>query len=423
MSSDYLTHVNSALAEFRKTEYLDTLATYPYPDQAPLYSMIPHKQDYHNNSYKWKTKMSTLDGVAFESISLDSPVYEGDEASVDFKKMYQTIEFERMSTMIMKDKRSSAINLVQEALKAAANERALTIESMLVGSDSTGEIGTIDTSGVVDNGSGSYTCTVSAATWAYGQFRRRLMLNVGTSSDVFEITEIDDVNHKVTILRRTGGTKVPTDGDKLYRQRGRNNYPGASLKEIIEGSSALHGITRKHGWQSLKVDWSNEAISEQKLLELFLKTYARALEYPDMLLLSPAQMIRLQRVLRDSSVSTRSAYASRTTSEGKSLSYEIPNVTYLNLGGKEVKLLSHHCLANGTGYFVNTKHLELMSIGPGDFVSPILGLDGTMEYMGNKTGADRYRTLWAYYYAFRTTRPEAHSGFTGAITTQAEGLF
>ena len=421
MSSDFLTHLNSAVAEFKKTVYLDELAAYPYPMQAPVYSMIPHNQSYVSDTVKWKLDLGTLDGISFESISLDSPVLEGDEASVSMKKMYQTIEFDRFSMAIMKNPRASAIDLAKKAIAKASLERAKVLESIIVGSDSTGAIGTIDTAGVVDNGGGSYTCTISAATWAYGQFRRRLMLNVGTSLDIFEITDIDDNNRKITILRRSGGTKVPAAADVLYRQRGKNNYP-IGLKEIIEGTGDLHGVPRKHGWQSLKLDWTNEAISEQKLLELFLKVHARSQEYPDMLLLSPAQMVRFQALVRDSSISTREALVKRTGSSGEDNSFVIPNVNYLNLGGQSVKLLMHPDLPQGSGYFVNTNHLELVSVGPGEFVSPVSG-DNNMLHMGNITGKDAYRMLWAYYYAIRTDMPGSHGGFTSAVSTLKDVSF
>jgi|SRR6478609_4767810 len=422
MSSDYLTALNSAVAEFKKIEYLDTMSQYPYLFQAPLYTMLPHNSSYHNDTYRWKADMGTLDGISFDTISLDSPVLEGDEASISMKKMYQTIEFDRFSMMTMKNPKASAIDLAQKAIEKASLERAQTLDLQIVASDTTGAIGTIDTGGVLDNGSGSYTLTISAATWAYGQFRRRLMLNVGTSSDIFEVTDIDDINHKVTLLRRSGGSKVPVVGDILYRQRGRGNYP-TGLKEIIEGSGSLYGIPRKHGWQSLKVDWTNQALSEQKLLELFLKVYARAQEYPDILVLSPSQMIRLEAIVRTNSIAIRDALVKRTDSEGKELTYPVPNVSYLNLGGQSVKLLMHPGLASGSGYFINSKHLELVSCGPGEFVNPISGSDGTLQYMGNTTGKDAYRTIWAYYYNLRCDRPEAHGGFVNAITTTKENLF
>lgn len=422
MSTDFLTYLNSSVNNFRKTVYLDELAAYPYMMQAPVFSLIPHNQNYITDITKWKIDMGTADGISMSSISLNSPVIEGAEAQVQMYKMFQTLEFDRFSMKIMTDPKASAIDLAKKAIEKASLERAMVLENIIVASDGTGSIGVIATSGVVDNGSGSYTCTLTSASWAWGNWRRRIMVVVGTSSDIFDVEDVDDINHKVTIVRRSGGSKIPLDADNLYRQNALNNYP-LGLRGIIEGTSTLFGVTRQHGWQSLKVDFTNIALTEQRLLELYLKIYQRSGEYPDMLLLPPQQYLRIQQLVRDNSIRTGDAYVKRTASDGRDISFNIPDVTYLLLGGQEVKLVSHAHMASGSGYFFNTDHLELCSVGSGDFVSPLGSGTDYMQYMGNITGNDRYRMLWAYYFAVRTDRPEAHGGFTGAISTTADSLF
>lgn len=422
MSSDYLTHLNSAVAEFQKTVYLEGLTRYPYPMEAPVYTMIPHNESYVTTSPKWKLDSGTYDGISFGSqIRQDSGIIEGDEASLDMKQMSQILEFNRLSTLIMKNPRASAIDLVKKSFEKANLERAKTLESLIVSSDTTGAAGTIDTEGVVDKTGGSYTLTISDATWAYGKWRRRGMFNVGTSLDIFDVTNIDDINHKVTVLRRSGGSKVPVAGDILYRHGAKDNYPNG-LKEIIEGSGSLHGISRRHGWESLKLDWSNKALSEQRLLELFSKIYARSQEYPDMLLLPPSQMLRLSQMVRDNSIRIMDATVERKEASGKDKSYEVPNVTHLMLNGKAVKLVEHPDMPMGSGYFINTKHLELVSVGPGDFVPTSEG-GSNLTHMGLINGTDRFKALWIYYYALRCDMPGAHGGFVNAISATSEDLF
>jgi hypothetical protein len=419
-STDFLTYLNSSVSAFRKTVYLDELAAYPYMMQAPVFSLIPHNQNYISDITKWKIDMGTADGISMSSISLNSPVIEAAEAQVQMYKMFQTLEFDRFSMKIMQDPKASAIDLAKKAIEKASLERAMTLEGIIVGSDGTGSIGVI--SAVTDNGSGSYTCTLTTASWAWGNWRRRLMVVVGATTDIFDVEDVDDVNHTVTIVRRSGGTKVPVAPDNIYRQNASSNYPGG-LKYIIEGTSTLYGVTRQHGWQSLKVDWTNISITEQRLLELYMKIYQRSGEYPDMLLLSPNQYLRVQQLVRDRSIFTADAFVKRTGSDGKDLSYNVPDVCYINLGGHPVKLVSHAHMAPGSGYFFNTEHLELCSVGSGDFVSPLGNSTDYMQYMGNITGNDRYRMLWAYYFAIRTDRPESHGGFIKATSTTADSLF
>lgn len=426
MSTDFLTIGNSLLAEYEKIKYLDKLSVSPWPDEAPLFSVIPKNQNENSRSPRWKLARGTLDGIGFRSttgaINLKSGTDEGDEATVDMKAMDQYIKINRFTDEIMKGGSSSAIHLMNRELDNAAKERALAIEHMILRGQTTGAYASVHaSSSITDNGGGSYTVPIALADQAYGLWRPRMMLQFASSTDVFDLTDVDDsaTAPTITIQRRTGGSHVPANSESIYRVGAKDNYP-VGLKEIIEGTGNLFGIPRKFGWQSLKSDWTNVSISEQALLELFMKTFQRCGEYPDTLILSTIQFVKLQEVLRAGMIHNRSVMVTSTLKGGAVEKIEIPNVKHLSIGNKDVKLLVHPMMPAGAGYFANVKHLELRSVGPGQFIGS--AGKNKMTHLGVHTGEDSYAMLWSYYFCLVCYKPEAFSGFVNAPTDTALDL-
>lgn len=409
----FLTHANSYLTDNVKRVYLEELSMMTDAD-APLTSLLKQDQSYIAETVRWKVHTSPVDGISHASIG-DAGDTEVREASITMKHMFQRMTFDRFSMKVSRDPKAAAIDLLKDGMERAAKNRLRVLENIIVSGDSSaGDIGTIDTGGVTDNGGGSYTLTISAATWASGQFKLRDQLNVDTSSDVFRITAIDLDNRQITVLRDAGGSKVPTAAELLYRQKGKGNE-ATGLKEIIEGTGSLFGLARAHEWESTKIAMSSAAATEETFIELMMKIFQRSGEYPDLLILSPTQHIRLMRLIKDNQVRNAEAFAERKLANGDRRVFKIPSLTHLNLAGREIKVIAHPSLPAGSAYMVNTKHLELVSVGPGEFMPADNG--GVIEYMGRSAQKDQFEALWVYDYAIRCDNPKYHGGFTGAATS------
>lgn len=407
----FLTHANSFLTDNVKRVYLEEMSMMTDCD-APLVSLIRQDQNYIAETTRWKVDMGAIDGVSHASIG-DAGDAEVREASVTMKHMFQRITFDRFSMKVTESPKAAAINLLKDGMEKAAKRRLRVLENIIVAGDTTGEIGTIDTGGVTDNGGGSYDLVISAATWAYGQFKLRDMLNISTSADVFRITEIDEDNRTITVARDAGGSHVPVAAEKLYRQRSKDNEP-TGLKEIIEGTGSLFGLTRGHEWRSTIIDMSSSAATEETYVELLMKIFQRAGEYPDLLICSPTQHIRLMRLIKDNHIRHADAYAERVMRGGEVRKFVVPSLTHLEVAGRTLKLVAHPGLAAGTAYMVNTKHLEIVSCGPGEFMPAENG--GVIEYMGRSAQKDQFEALWVYDYAIRCDNPKFHGGFKNANT-------
>src|SRR5690606_34293327 len=104
--------------------------------------------------------------------------------------------------------------------------------------DGTGELGEI--SSVVTNSPGNYTVTITADSWIEAHWIENDLLNVASSTDLFLLNSIDLDTRELTIIRQNG-SHVPLAGEKIYKQKSKDNEM-FGLKGVCDTTSgSLYG--------------------------------------------------------------------------------------------------------------------------------------------------------------------------------------
>lgn len=131
--------------------------------------------------------------------------------------------------------------------------------------DGTGVMGTIQT--VTAVGPGQYDLVITSATWLQAPWMLNDLLNIGTGTDLFLITNIDLSTRTISVTRQTG-VQVPANGQDIYKQKSRNNEM-SGLKYVTDTTSgSLYGVPVGYRWQASRLDANNQTISVKLMRQL-----------------------------------------------------------------------------------------------------------------------------------------------------------
>lgn len=413
MSTDnYFNLLNTYLAGAEKVLYLDEVA-FAVDKRRPLWAMIPKRTTVDHRNYTWAVRLGGgLRNISHGNIA-DHTALEIVQASVDMKHMYHHLTFDRFTLKASVSSKSSFLNFFSDALAQANIARMSELERIIISGNLAGDLGTIDTAGVTDLTGGKYRLAISAATWASGNWDILQVVNVGVSTDAFDVVAISLDNKTIDVLRRTGGSKVPVAAEKLYLQKSKDNEP-LGLRQMIEDSGSLFGVTRQFGWESTLVDRTSKPMTEEMLIEIMDRIRLRCDEYPDLLVVSDAGKQALHRLAKANSIRLSESDV-RTDNIGMNGAYTsvLPGVPEIMLGNQKVKIVVSPHMPAGSGYFVNTspKAIEIISNGPGEFIPADSGSGGgILRHVGTITGRDDFEALFAYDYCIKG-HPSYHGGW------------
>jgi hypothetical protein len=221
-----------------------------------------------------------------------------DDAILTAKKMYAVVEIDRETIKAALSDEGSFVRATKEVVKKGVESWMRNMSRTLFGSG-TGELGTIDSSGVVDNGSGNYTLTISEASFKEADLEERDIINISSgNSDQFEIEEVDVEAREVTVQRLTG-SKVPADAEKLFMQGSENNEP-EGLKGVLDATSGTkYGITVARRWKAIQEDASGATISVDLMNKVMLKVEKQCGKAPNLIVTSYKQYEKLLNIIED----------------------------------------------------------------------------------------------------------------------------
>lgn len=412
---DTISRANSRLIGNEKRVYL-AATDFAADETAPFASLVK-KDSKKTNEPHWGVRLSKGAGVSFGSIG-EAAGKHIVQAKTEMKHMYQRVSFDRYTLDINVGNDSSFTNLLKESLMDARHERNRQLERILIRGDSTGELGTIGTSGVTDNGGGNYTLTITAASWASGVWSPEQLLNIGASgTSIFVVQNIDLDERKVTVQRRSGAD-IPADADKLYLQKSKDKEP-LGLKEIIEGAGTLFGITRQFGWESTIMDRGGKPLTPLSLVEFLEKIRQRCDRYPDLLLVPYTQMQRIHQIAENGVIKTVSANAKRVSAGGKAFTVSVPGILEVQIGGRTLKMISTPMLEQSKIYAVNLDHISMLTVGPGKFVPQTGG--NMLLYVGAISGEDAYEAIWYQDFLIKG-HPSYHGAMINLATNTETGV-
>lgn len=183
------------------------------------------------------------------------------------KETYGKYVMDRPTLIAGSDSKGSFRRSDKLAVKGVVDGVNLNIERMCFQND---ELGTIDTSGVTDNGGGSYDLVISAATWIRANFMLGDYINIETgNTDQFEITGITASTRTVVVSRITG-SQVPADGDVLFMQGSEDNEIVGYADAFDTGVTSLFNITKQFGWDAHRVNGQSGNISNNYLADVVI---------------------------------------------------------------------------------------------------------------------------------------------------------
>lgn len=212
------------------------------------------------------------------------------KATFTRQKMYAKTEVDRMSIKVATDKGAFVNGLkyhIQEGIKGFTFLNEVT----WMGSGD-GALGTIES--VTDNGSGSFSLVVSAATWIEAHFEPNLVVNVGATDAKFSISSITPSTRTIVVARMTGNT-VPAAADKITFQGASIGVP-YGLRWACDNSGSKYGIPVGFRWQSVVINAASQNIDVEILDDLITQAETAYLA-PTHLMMHYEQCRRLRATL------------------------------------------------------------------------------------------------------------------------------
>lgn len=223
-----------------------------------------------------------------------------DDVLITRSKVYGRMEIDRETIYASKDDKGAFVRVMSEAVENTVESFARNMNRMML-RGSTGRLGVIDTGGVTDNGGGEYDVVITAATFHEADFEEKDYVNVESgNTDLFEVTDVV-ASTRVVTLQRISGSQVPVDADEIFMQGSENNDL-KGLEEVVGGALGTHyGIstTTERRWQGGLLDASGAAISVDIINSEVLKIHKKTGKYPNLILVSYDQYIKLQNTLED----------------------------------------------------------------------------------------------------------------------------
>lgn len=136
---------------------------------------------------------------------------------------------------------------------------------------SDGILGTLDGTAPVDNGDGTWTFSVSNASWFYPNWEIGHIVNFHTNLDPFEIVYVDKANQDIKVERRDGSFDPTTlTNQNVYMQNSRGKEL-IGLKQIADatddGVQTLYGLRVQPRYQSRRYNGGSKPLIPDMLVE------------------------------------------------------------------------------------------------------------------------------------------------------------
>lgn len=273
--------------------------------------------------------------------------------------------------------------------------------------DGTGELGEIGA--VVTNAPGDYTVTITAASFLEAPWMINDLLNVASGTDLFLVSDIDLSARTIRIVRQAG-TQVPNVGEKLYKQKSKDNEM-FGLKGVVDTTAGnLYGIPVGYRWQSKTVAASGQTLSVKLMRQLDqeMRFQARG-ELPTDYIMSATQL----RLFEDGEDAKSIIYIQPQVSPEREAGSQVAAV---KINGRTVRLhWSPYCQEDRM-YAINRKKTHMYirpdtadGNDPGGFIENGDSIFFPLHVSG--TPLDSYALFYASYAEFFI-----NPVFTGAIT-------
>jgi len=224
------------------------------------------------------------------------------QMTVTPKKVYARLNIDRESMMASKDDKGAFVRLLQESIKNTVESYARNMERILF-SDGTAALGTM-TSGASGSGTvGSpYVVTISDATWKEANLEEDDYVNVGSGTDLFEITSVEPSTKVINLVLISGSQTISAgETSVIYMQGSKDNDPEGLEGTVGTATGTKYGIdlAAERRWRSYRKDAGGAAISQDILNDTVLQIHKKCGKYPNLCITSYTQYVKIANLLED----------------------------------------------------------------------------------------------------------------------------
>ena len=253
--------------------------------------------DFTGKKMEFPMELSFQGGVGAGSLP-EANVAEVEDVNFTASKVYARSLYDRESIKAAASSEGAFFQNTAETVRKTV-EAFNRFASIIFHGDGTGALGTIDASGVTDNGSGDYDIVISSATWIAANWTKRDFVNVDVSTELFEVTAVDKSTRTISVQRVTGGSQVPADADVIYMQGSKDNVPQGLRGVTLATSGTKYCVTIADPYIRQQIDASSATITPDLINQLVLNVEEETGQVPNLALCSYTQFRKLLNQLED----------------------------------------------------------------------------------------------------------------------------
>lgn len=371
------------------------------------WSQVPKNNTFVSKKLEFPVPTTYKGGAGSGSLPESVPATYGD-CIVTSKKVYATDKVDRETILASLGSEAAFVSAMAECIKKVVEVDQWNHSRILFGK-SDGSLGTIDTSGVTDNGSGDYDIVISAATWKEANWEENQFINFGTSTDKFVINDVTPSTRSIGIQRQSGGTAVPADADVVYLQGSKDNDPYGLADVLLATSGTYYNISAAlRKWQAYHNTSVSVAISTPLMNKAMLQVQKKCGKVPNLIVTSVTQFEKILNMLEDQKRYSITEISPKAANLKGRVSFK--GVEFMSANGPVNIVWDRFCNEDYM-YFLNTDHIEYHRRPRSGWVKDDIGGNGYLRVAGEDAFEARFATYGQIFIA-----PPFHGVITGLTT-------
>ena len=230
-------------------------------------------KNFTGRQIKGAAKLSIGGGVGNGVIPVGS-TYKAEDISYTPQPLWATTVLDWEAVVSSGDDKGAFVDVTVDSVEGTMTAFVNNEERQFFGTPA-GALGTLNTVVPVDNADGTWSMTISAATWFYPNWEAGNVINIGADGTPFEITRVNRSTRVITFNRRDGHTYDPTTASStaiIYMQNSKDKEL-IGLKHICDtrdngGSNTLFGVPVQPRFEAREYDAASTPLIPDMLTEM-----------------------------------------------------------------------------------------------------------------------------------------------------------
>lgn len=361
----------------------------------PMWSQITKNNTFTGKYLEFPLPTSYKGGVGSGSIPETRNASYGDVKILP-KKVYAADRVDRETIMAAEDQ-GAFETAMAECIKKTVEADTWNHNRILFG-NSDGSLGTLKASGAVtDNGGGDYDVIVGESAtdtnWKEANWEENMMVNFGSGTDLFVITEVAPSTRTISVQRQAGGTNVPTAADVVYLQGSKDNDPEGLKHAMDLTSGTLYNVTINRKFQAYQYA-AAAGITTDIMNKVMIGVEKKCGVAPNLIATSYTQYEKLLNLLEDAKRYSLTSMSPKAKNVQGVVSFE--GIQFMSSRGA-VKIFPDKFCDNDRMYFLNSDHITYHRRPNSGWVKEDIGGNGYLRVVEEDQFEARlatYGNLW-----------------------------